>query len=234
MNRTIRMNNNQRWILAGLLVLCLVPVAGGLVRMTQLISGAAITPENARFFAAPVPVLVHIVALIPYSIIGAMQFIPGIRRRSPRWHRRLGWVLAPAGIMVALSGLWMTFFYPLPASDGEALRYMRLVVGLAILYTIGRGLMMMYRRDYKTHGAWMLRAYALAMGAGTQVFTALPWLLLYGIDTPIDASSKAIMMAAGWLINLLLAEWIIRRRWIRTTQRTPVVASPHDLAREHV
>jgi hypothetical protein len=62
------------------------------------------------------------------------------------------------------------------------------------------------RRDYRSHGAWMIRAYALGQGAGTQVFTHLPWFLLVGAPGP---TSRAWLMTAGWVINIAVAEWII-------------------------
>ncbi|HCS55979.1 MAG TPA: hypothetical protein DIW80_00630, partial [Gordonia polyisoprenivorans] len=52
--------------------------------------------------------MVHIPAAILYSLLGAFQFVPGLRRgRSGRtaWHRAAGVVLIPAGLLVALSGL---------------------------------------------------------------------------------------------------------------------------------
>ena len=55
----------------------------------------------------------------------------------------------------------------------------------------------------------MLRGYALGMGAGTQLFTNLPWVLLVG---PADTATFAVLMGAGWAINVGVAEWIIRRR----------------------
>jgi hypothetical protein len=47
------------------------------------------------------------------------------------------------------------------------------------------------------------------MGAGTQVLTHLPWFLLVG--QPRE-TARAVLMGAGWIINLVVAEWIIRRQ----------------------
>ncbi len=63
------------------------------------------------------------------------------------------------------------------------------------------------RRDFVAHGAWMMRGYAIGMGAGTQVLTHLPWFVFVG--TPGEAS-RALLIGAGWVINLIVAEWIIR------------------------
>ena len=229
MDSVTHKNKRERWILAGLLLLCVVPVAAGLARMGQLASGANVTAENARFFASPLPVVLHILALIPYSILGAFQFIPGLRRRRPRWHRAIGRILIPCGLIVALSGLWMTLFYPWPAGDGELLYLMRLMVAPAMAFSILWGAAAIRRRDFTQHGAWMLRAYAIGMGAGTQVFTHLPWLLFMGADVAPDELSRALMMGAGWLINILVAEWIIRRRLARHFPPQPHVVLKPDL-----
>ena len=72
------------WLIpVSLIVLSLVPVLAGIVRLVQLSAGAEVAPENARFVAAPVPVMLHIPAAILYSLLGAFQFAPGFRRRWP-------------------------------------------------------------------------------------------------------------------------------------------------------
>ena len=223
-------NKRERLVLAGLLLLCVVPVAGGLVRLGQLAGGVEVTPANARFFASPLPVVLHILAIVPYSILGALQLIPGFRRWWPRWHRMVGRILIPCGLTVALSGLWMTHFYPWPAGDGELLYWMRLVLGSAMTLSILLGIAAIRRRDFSQHGAWMLRGYAIAMGAGTQVFTHLPWMLLVGTNVAPDELYRAIMMGAGWVINILIAEWLIRRRSTRPIHTTPFKASQESLS----
>jgi hypothetical protein len=55
----------------------------------------------------------------------------------------------------------------------------------------------------------MIRGYAIALGAGTQILTNVPWLLFVGKP---EGLSRALLMAAGWVINVGVAEWIIRRR----------------------
>ena len=49
------------WLVAALLLLSAIPLASGAFRLTQLAGGAEITPANARFFASPSPVVLHIV-----------------------------------------------------------------------------------------------------------------------------------------------------------------------------
>jgi hypothetical protein len=70
------------------------------------------------------------------------------------------------------------------------------------------GLDAIRRRNFNAHGDWMIRAYAIGMGAGTQVLTHLPYFVFVG--TP-DESTRAVLMAAGWVINVVVAEWVIRK-----------------------
>jgi len=199
------------WLIpAGLIALSLVPAIAGSVRLTHLAEGAAITPENARFFAAPMPVVLHIPAAIVYSIVGAFQFSKGFRRRHRGWHRAAGRILVPLGLVVALSGLWMTHFYPWPAGDGQVLYIERLVVGFAMVASLVLAVNAIRRRDFVAHGNWMTRAYAIGVGAGTQVLTHLPWLMV--MEGRPGEGARAVIMGAGWGINIVAAEWIIRRR----------------------
>lgn len=203
-------SRRSEWLIpASLILLSLVPAIFGTVRLTELARGAEVTPANARFFAQPLPVILHILSVIPYSIVGAFQFAPGFRRRHRTWHRAAGRVLSALGLVAAMSGLWMTLVYPWPEGDGVVLYYTRLVFGSAMLASIVLALFAVRRRDFVAHGAWMMRGYAIGLGAGTQVLTHLPWFILFGKP---GESVRAVLMAAAWVINLAFAEWIIRRK----------------------
>lgn len=193
---------------AGLLALSVVPVLAGTFRLSQLVGGTAITPENARFFAAPLPVVLHIVGATVFCVLGALQFSAGFRRRRPDWHRVAGHTSVPCGLVAALSGLWMTQFYPVVAGDGPILYAMRLLVGSAMVLFITLGFAAARRRDVRCHRAWMMRGYAFGLGAGTQVLTHLPWFLFPGIRGEL---TRALLMGAGWIINVALVEWVLLR-----------------------
>jgi hypothetical protein len=74
---------------------------------------------------------------------------------------------------------------------------------------LGLGVAAVLRRDIPRHRAWMMRGYALGLGAGTQVFTHLPWFLLPDIQGEL---ARTLCMAAGWAINLVVVEWLISRK----------------------
>jgi hypothetical protein len=82
-----------------------------------------------------------------------------------------------------------------------------LVAGSATAISITLGFAAIRRRDIPAHRAWMIRAYALSVGAGTQAFTE-------GIAEAAVGTgelSKALGLSSGWIINAAVAEWVIRR-----------------------
>lgn len=196
-------------IATGLIALALVPSLAGALRVGEIAAGAPTTEANARFMEMPLPVVLHIVGALVYAGVGAFQFLPRLRSRHIGWHRFAGrYLLVPAGVVVALSGLWMTAFYDVPPIDGLGLQVSRYVVGTLMLAFLVLGVRAVLRRDIGAHRGWMIRAYALAMGAGTQVLTSAPFAILFGAP---DEFWRLVQMDAGWLINIVVAEIIIRR-----------------------
>ena len=205
------------WLIAGgLIALSVIPMVGGGFRLVELGSGAATTPDHARFVAAPWSMVSHIVSSAIFGVLGAFQFASGFRRRSPHWHRVAGRVFVLGGLVAAFTGLWMTQFRPpadftgsLPASfDGPSLYVVRLLAGSVMALSLCFGVTAVLRRDIASHQAWMIRAYALGLGASTQAFTHLPWLLFPSIRGEL---ARTLCMAAGWAINIAVAEGLIWR-----------------------
>jgi uncharacterized membrane protein len=188
-------------------------VAGSL-RLLEVSGGPALLPTNPRIDASPAPLVMHVIAAAVFAIVGAFQFPARLRRRRPAWHRRAGRVLVAAGLAVAGSGLWMTLSYP-DAPGGAILWTVRLVVSSTMATCLVLGITAIRRRNVAAHRAWMIRAYALAVAAGTQAFTQGVGEGLFGTSD----LSTALSVTSGWVINLAVAEWIIRRRGVRTARR---------------
>jgi uncharacterized membrane protein len=200
------------WLMTGLLILSSLPLVAGALRLLQLAGGAELIPAGARFDASPLPVVVHILSAAVYLVLGAFQFAPRFRRRRPGWHRAAGWLLVPCGLLVGLSALWMTLFYPWPAGDGVLLYMFRLLFGTGMVVSIVLGVAAIRRRDVQGHRAWMMRGYALGLGAATQMLTLTVGEVILGPPTEL---SRALLMGTAWSINLLVAEWAIRKRAAR-------------------
>lgn len=204
-----KFKKSEWFTLLGLLGLSLVPCVGGVFRMIELGLGTSMMPENPRVIASPLPVVLHVISVVPYCVLGILQFLPTIRQRYPKWHRSSGYLLVVSGILSALSGLWMTQFYPFPTElQGPLLYGVRWIVGIAMIMFIGLGLSAIFKRRITAHRAWMIRAYALGQGAGTQVFVMIPWMLL--VSEPMGLT-RDLLMTFSWMINLLVSEIVISR-----------------------
>lgn len=198
-------------MIAGLLLLSTVPIVAGVARMGQLINGQ-VMQENFRFHSSPTPFVMHIVAATIYSFLGAFQFSKRFRISFPRLHRKMGKVLIASGSLVALSGLWMTLIYPAVNFDGPVVFWARLIVGTTMMMFLILGVEAIRRRKFIEHGNWMVRAYALGLGAGTQVLTHIPWFLWPNIQGEL---ARSVFMILGWVINIIFAEWVIRRSMLK-------------------
>ncbi|MFE8886881.1 DUF2306 domain-containing protein [Pseudarthrobacter enclensis] len=209
-----------RWLVpAGLILLSLVPVIAGTVRLTDL-AGGEVRPDNARFFDSPVPVLIHVPTVTVYLLLGAFQFVPSLRqgKRGKRsWHKLAGRILVPAGLLAALSGLWMAVFYDLPPLDGPLLLALRLVFGSAMVAFLVLGFVAVRRRNYVRHSEWMSRAYAIGIAQGTIVVVTIPWIVLVG---PVTELSRGLLIGASWVLSLAVAEYFIYRRADKAGRRT--------------
>lgn len=192
-----------------LILLSTIPVVAGLVRLYGLAGGAEIGPENIRFFENPGPVVAHILGSTLFCLLGAFQFSAGFRRHYPAWHRVLGRIVVPCGLVAAVSGIWLAQNYPPADFDGPLLYSLRITVSLTMIFGLLLGFAAILRRNVVCHQAWMTRAYALGLGAGTQALTHIPWFVFPEIQGELN---RALLMGLGWLINLLVAEWIIIRR----------------------
>jgi hypothetical protein len=103
----------------------------------------------------------------------------------------------------------MTLFSARAPGSGDLLYAFRLLFGSAMLGSIVLGFAAIRRGEVQRHRAWMMRAYAIALGAGTQALT-----LGFGamIGGPPSELRGALLMGAGWVINLAIAEWALGKR----------------------
>lgn len=206
---------------AALLLLSAIPLLGGALRLLELSGRTVAIDPDPRFSATPGPLVVHVLAAAVFATLGALQFLPQLRRGDARYHRAAGRLALIAGLLTALSGLWMTVAYDLKPGSGSVLYVVRLAVSVGSVVALVLAFHAIRRRDVRTHRAWMMRAYALALGAGTQAFTQ-------GLGEPLSGGgvlAHDLQMTAGWLINLAVAEGVIKRRSAPTRGARPAVAA---------
>jgi uncharacterized membrane protein len=202
------LGQRRSWpIPASLIVLSAIPLAAGSLRLVQLAGGPAVIPADDRFGGFPAALVIHIVGATTFALVGAFQFVPRFRRHHLTWHRRAGRLVTGTGLAIAGSALWLTLVYEAQPGTGQLLYVLRLVFASAMAASLILGVTAIRRRDIAAHRAWMTRAYAIALAAGTQTFTQ-------GIAGAIVGTGELRMdlaKGAGWVINLAVAEWTIRR-----------------------
>ncbi len=199
-------SRSDRWVPFALVALAVIPIIAGSLRLVEVLGGPHTLPANPRITASPLPVVVHIISASLYAVLGAFQFSSRARRRHPGRHRVTGRLVVVLGLAVALSALWMMAFSSRPQDTG-ALLPVRFAFGVGLAVSLGLGVTAIRRGDVRRHQAWMTRAYALALGAGTQVFTL-------GVGRPLFGTGEqahALLLISAWCINLSVAEYVLRR-----------------------
>lgn len=159
--------------------------------------------------------VVHIFTAAVALVTGPAQFIAAVRTRRGL-HRTLGRVYLLAGVLPAAVtavplALWSG--RPLTQVSLTTAAVLWLVTG-ALAYRAAR------RRDFAAHRGWMMRNYALTFLAVTSrvlvplllvawSFAGGPGLASIGERAP---SMIPIGQTLGWILNLAVAEHLIRRR----------------------
>jgi uncharacterized membrane protein len=193
------------WVLpAGLIAFGLVPILANALRRVALAVGAA-GSSSGDGDGMSLPVILHVVGATVFVVLGAVQFSARFRRRQPSWHRIAGRVAILAALLAAASGLWLAFATLSGSSPLLFLFRLSAAAGLAVCVIFG--FRAIRQRRLPQHRAWMIRAFALGLGAATQVFTLGFGEGLFGKSE----LSVALLNGAGWAINLAVAEWLIRR-----------------------
>ncbi|MFN3232272.1 MAG: DUF2306 domain-containing protein [Alphaproteobacteria bacterium] len=203
--------STHEWaLLAFILVYSFVPTFGGFLRVIELGGGPAIIPENPRALTAPLPIVLHILSSFLFCIVGAVQFLPSLRRHYPVLHRTLGRTAAASGCVSAATGLWMTHVFVFPHElQGALLYWVRIGLSLAMIGLIVWAVIGVRSGNIISHAAAMLRAYAIGQGASTQAVLGIGWMIAFGAEAM--GPMRDAMMVLAWALNLLIAELLISK-----------------------
>jgi hypothetical protein len=181
--------NRSNWLIpAGLIALSAVPAVMGTLRLGELAGGRA-HGENARFHAAPLPVVLHVLAA-SFSVWARCSSPPPSGHADAVADRRR--ILVPSAGWWPPSRSWSGAVAPWPAGDGLAV-YLERVVSAGRCSCPSRSALDAIRRRDFASTARDDAAYAIGLGAGTQVLTHLPWFVL--ADGGRARCQRALMMS---------------------------------------
>ena len=192
----------------------IIPAVGSLYRVFDLTSQWDWALKFTATHVDNLPLLIHAISAVTFLILGAFQILPGFRSRNLARHRKLGRIAGVAGLIAALSGVWMTLAHQ--EISTLPLLYARLLFGTLWAVFILLAIRNVLKKRLPQHRAFMIRAYAIALTAGTLPFIYLPIYLIWGELPPLLDDGVQVI---GWIVNLAVAEWIIRRP---TRARTPI------------
>jgi hypothetical protein len=103
---------NSRVLPIFLGVACFIPAAAGLYRIGDLVWSWEWALQYAADRVDTLPLFLHAVCAVAFILLGALQILPGFRAASFTRHRKLGRLAALAGLIGAMSGVWMTLSHP--------------------------------------------------------------------------------------------------------------------------
>ncbi|WP_433327721.1 DUF2306 domain-containing protein [Spirillospora sp. CA-294931] len=160
----------------------------------------------------------HVFTALVALVLGPLQFMPSIRARRGV-HRAIGRVYLLAGVLPsALAG------FPVAIMSGRPITQIGLSVPCVLWLVTGwLAVRAARRRDFRAHRAWMMRNYALTFLAVTSRIL-IPLLVVAQValgDTgPRDeliSSTIPVGQAIGWVVNLAIVEFMLRRRRTRAS-----------------
>ncbi|MEH1015471.1 DUF2306 domain-containing protein [Micromonospora sp. CPCC 206060] len=183
---------------------------------------AGLAPHYASA-APPVQVAfyLHVVTGALALLLGPGQFSRRLRQRYPAAHRLIGRTYLGAVALGVLSALVLA-----PVNSAGLVGFFGFG-GLAVVWgwTALRGYRAVRGGDLRQHRAWMIRNYALTYGAvtlrtwlGVLILVQLP--VAEGDFQAVFDNAYAPLPFLAWLPNLLVAEWLIRRRGLPSYRLT--------------
>ena len=198
---------NGRLLPTFFVLVCIIPTFFGTYRIFLILTQGPILLSFLPEQVDNLPLLLHVIGGVGFLTLGALQILPGFRSRNLARHRALGRITASLGVLAGISGVWMTLLHQ--EISGPVLFYGRLMSGTAWTVFILISIRFVIRRNITRHRNWMLRAYAIALPAGTLAFFMLPIVLIFG-EEGNELLFEWVQVVA-WPVHLAIAEAIIRR-----------------------
>uniref|UniRef100_UPI0040487D0F DUF2306 domain-containing protein n=1 Tax=Yoonia sp. TaxID=2212373 RepID=UPI0040487D0F len=177
-----------------------------LVQAVQIPLGA-LPQDTARLATAPIPHFAHALGGVVFGLLGPLQFGRVLARKYGKLHRVMGRVFVAAGALLSLSTLGLLWRFPDGAS--ALVSGSRLVFGVALGVALIKAMLAIRARNFTAHRNWMIRAYALGIGATAVSMVFIPIYAITG--APPTGLASDVAFIGSWTICVIIAEIIIRK-----------------------
>jgi uncharacterized membrane protein len=208
-----------------LLFLTSIPIVTAALKIYEIPTGQ-LPPDAAKFAPVQWSMFLHALGGLLFGLLGPIQFAGVLKRRFGRLHRVTGRVFVMAGLLLGLSSLRLLAEFP--DASTWVLVSARLLAGLAVAVSLILAVVAIRRRDVTRHKAWMIRAYAIGMGPATISFIMFPIFLTTG--EPPEGYAADFLFVASWIINITIAELVVRRTGAVTVKplslTAPILSMP--------
>lgn len=184
----------------------LLPIILALVQVVQIPLGA-LPDDSQRLGGVPVWHFMHVLGGATFGILGPIQFGRVLMHKYGRLHRVMGRVFVAAGAMISLSSLSLLWHFP--DTYSVAVNSGRLLFGIALGVALAMAILAIRKRDFTSHRNWMIRAYAIGMGATAVTMVFFPIYAITGAP-PIGPASDIIFLGS-WTACVVFAELLVRR-----------------------
>ena len=150
----------------------------------------------------------HVYSAVFVLLAGFTQFNSKILAKYPKIHRWLGYLYVGfVLILAAPSGIFIGWF----ANGGLTAKTSFIILGVLWFWFTLTALKLILNRKIKAHKQMMYRSFALA----TSAITLRLWkVILVYLFHPAPMDVYQIIAWLGWIPNLLIAEWLIKRKII--------------------
>ena len=184
----------------------LLTIILALVQVVQIPLGA-LPQDSQRLSVVPIWHLMHVLGGATFGILGPIQFGRVLMRRYGLMHRVIGRVFVAAGAMISLSSLSLLWHFP--DTYSVAMSSGRLLFGIALGVALAIAMQTIHRQDFTRHRNWIIRAYAIGMGATATLMVFFPIFVITG--EPPRGLISDILFLGSWVGCVVLAEALVRR-----------------------
>lgn len=167
----------------------------------------ALPEDSQRLTATPYSHFAHVLGGVVFGITGPIQFGRVLARKYGALHRIMGRVFVVAGAFLSLSSL--TLLWHFPDTYSTLVNLGRLAFGIGLGVSLWMAMAAIRARHFMRHRDWMIRSYALGMGATLVAVVFLPIYMITG--TPPEGFWSDVMFIGSWAGCVIFAEAVVRR-----------------------